>query len=273
MPGYDTALKLLLQSPASVVLSALNGAAIRSWLNVEVPKMQSARLDLLGQERGGGLVHIEIQSTNDSEMALRMAEYCLYVYRKFSRFPHQTVLYVGQDPMRMKEQLSGERVSFAYDLVDIRELDGDRLLSSEQAGDNVIAILAGWRDREEGVRRVLRAVAALPRQEREPALGHLLVLAGLRQLEETVEQEARKMPILNDIMDHKVLGREYKRGHEEGLREGVEHGRTVLRKQIEKRFGAIPERAEQRFAKLSAAELEQLSLRLLDAQGLEELLG
>jgi hypothetical protein len=58
------------------------------------------------------------------------------------------------------------------------------------------------------------------------------------------------------------------------LREGVEHGeRTVLRKLIEKRFGAIPERAEQRFAKLSAVELEQLSLRLLDAQSLDELLG
>ena len=36
--------------------------------------------------------------------------------------------------------------------------------------------------------------------------GNLLVLAGLRHLEESVEQEARKMPILNDILDNKVAG-------------------------------------------------------------------
>jgi hypothetical protein len=64
-----------------------------------------------------------------------------------------------------------------------------------------------------------------------------MILAGLRHLEETVEQEARKMPILNDILDHKVLGRQYKRGLKEGELKGE---LTVLRRQIEKRFGAMP---------------------------------
>src|SRR5205085_4845599 len=45
-------------------------------------------------------------------------------------------------------------------------------------------------------------------------------------------EEARKMPILNDILDHEVLGREYKRGLQQGEL-------TVLRRQIEKRFGSI----------------------------------
>jgi flagellar biosynthesis/type III secretory pathway protein FliH len=39
-----------------------------------------------------------------------------------------------------------------------------------------------------------------------------------------VEQEARKVPILNDILDNKVLGREYKRGHQDGVQEGIEQG-------------------------------------------------
>ena len=41
------------------------------------------------------------------------------------------------------------------------------------------------------------------------------------------------MPILIDILENQVLGREYKRGLQEGEL-------TVLRRLIEKRFGAIP---------------------------------
>jgi hypothetical protein len=73
------------------------------------------------------------------------------------------------------------------------------------------------------------------------------------------------MPIFIDILENQVLGRQYKRG----LREGE---LTVLRRLIEKRFGAIPGWAEERLASLSAAELEELSVRVLDAESIEDLL-
>jgi hypothetical protein len=107
----------------------------------------------------------------------------------------------------------------------------------------------------------LERIAGLVAAERETALGQLLILAGLRHFEETVEREARKMPILNDILDNKVLGREFKRGE-----------LTVLRRQIEKRFGTIPSWAEERLAGRSPADLEDLSVHVLDAQSLEDLL-
>ncbi len=77
------------------------------------------------------------------------------------------------------------------------------------------------------------------------------------------------MPILNDIMDHKVLGREFKRGLQEGRHEGE---RKILRRQLEKRFGVIPEWVDQRLSGLSEPEIEELGVRLLDAHSLEELL-
>ncbi len=81
------------------------------------------------------------------------------------------------------------------------------------------------------------------------------------------------MPILNDILDNKVLGREYKRGLQEGESKGELKGElTVLRRQIQKRFGPIPSWAEERLAGRSTAELEELSVRVLDAQNLEDLL-
>ena len=58
---------------------------------------------------------------------------------------------------------------------------------------------------------------------------------------------------------------EFKRGVQEGEL-------TVLRRQIEKRFGALPSWAEERLAGRTTTELEELSIRVLDAQNLEELL-
>lgn len=100
-------------------------------------------------------------------------------------------------------------------------------------------------------------------------MGQLLILAGLRHLEDTVEQEARKTPIHIDILENKVLGREYKRVLQEGEQEGE---LNVLRRRIEKRFGAIRGWAEDLLERRSVIELEDLSVRVLDAQSIEDLL-
>ena len=262
MQEYDVALKLLLRGSAKLTMRELTGTAVESWIDVELPKLvQNTRVDLLGETADKGLVHLELQSGHDPNMPLRMAEYCLGVFRLFERFPRQVLLYVGEAPLRMARELRGDDVWFRYRAIDIRELDGDRLLESEDVGDNVIAILARLRDHKDAVRRIVERIAGLMPAERETALGQLLILAGLRHSEETVEREARKMPILNDILDNKVLGREFKRGE-----------LTVLRRLIEKRFGAIPTWAEERLTGRSAADLEELSVRALDAQSIEDLL-
>jgi predicted transposase YdaD len=231
--------------------------------------MQNPRMDLLGEFTDGGLLHLELQSGNDSEMPLRMAEYALGVYRRFNRFPRQIVLYVGEPVLRMQPGLTGARFSFSYELRDLRDLDGDGLLSSPEVGDNVLAVLARLRDRKSAVTEIVRRIAELDPVKRDAALGQLIVLAGLRGLEETVEEEIRKMPILNDIMDHKVLGREYKRGWAEGIQDGE---LRILRRLLEKRFGPIPAWVEERLDGRSVEDLEALSIRLLEAQNLEELL-
>lgn len=77
--------------------------------------------------------------------------------------------------------------------------------------------------------------------------------------------EYGKCQFSNDIMDHKVLGREYKRGaREEAL--------TILRRLLEKQFGTIGAWAEERLNSFPIAELETLSLRVLDAKSMEALL-
>ena len=269
MQEYDVTLKLLLQGSASLTLRALTGTAVAKWLDVELPKVQNLRLDLLGETVDGGLVHVELQSSNDPAMPLRMAEYCLGVFRLFGRFPRQVVLYVGEPELRMESGLTGPDVLFQYRLIDIRTLDGDRLLESEEVGDNVIAILARLRDHKEAVHRIVQRIAGLAMAERETALAQLVILAGLRHLSGTVEQERRNMPIDVDIREHEVLGPMFREERQEGRQEGE---LTILRRLIEKRFDGLPSWAAEKLESLSVSELEDLSVRVLDAKSVEELL-
>jgi len=276
MQEYDITLKLLLKGSATLTVRELTGTAVVEWLDVELPKVQKAqslRLDLLGRTVDGQLVHMELQSGNDLAMPFRMMEYCLGVQRLCGQFPRQILLYVGEAPMRMRSELRGPGLSFEYNLIDIRTLNGDRLLESEQVGDNVIAILARLRDDKETVHRIVERIAGLTTTERETALAQLMILAGLRHLAGAVEEEARKMPIDLDIRDHAVLGPMFIKAEEKGRQEGLQAGElTVLRRLLEKRFGALPGWAREKLAAMPASELEDLSERVLDATSLEGLL-
>src|SRR5262249_47279845 len=69
------ALNLLLQGSARLTMRELTGTAIVKWLDVELPKVQNRRMDLLGETADGSLFHMELQSTNEAAIPLRMAEY------------------------------------------------------------------------------------------------------------------------------------------------------------------------------------------------------
>lgn len=265
MHEYDTALKSFLRNGRES-LSALTSIPVLRWHNVELPEVRSLRVDLLGEAGDGHLIHIELQSTHDGSMALRMMEYSAAVFRQFGRFPEQVVLYVGRAPLRMTGRLAGPNFSFECRMVDIRELDGERLLASERIEDNIISVLTRVSDQREAVRCILGRIASGDPGDRGPAFAGFMIIAGLRQLEEVIEQETSRMPLLDDIMDHKVLGREFKRGLHDGEL-------TLLTRQAEKRFGPIPAAVRERLTEMSIPELESAALRLLDAKSVEELFG
>ncbi|HEY7390360.1 MAG TPA: DUF4351 domain-containing protein [Bryobacteraceae bacterium] len=267
MHDYDIAFKLVLQS-VDLAMRELAGATVTRWLSVELPEVRNTRVDLLGETETGELLHIELQSSNDPRLPLRMAEYCLGVLRLFGRFPRQVLVYVGQASLKMEAELKGPALRYSYRLVDIRELDGERLLESPSVGDNIVAILARLRDPRAAVRRVVDRIARLSHAEREEALARLAILVGLRKLGEVLEEEVARMPITEDIMEHDLFGPRLRKARAEGLQEGE---LTLLRRQIEKRFGPIPPGMQERLSALSPSQLEDLGERLLDAASLEQL--
>ncbi len=264
MHEYDVAIKLTFQQ-VDCLVRELTGTTVKRWLNIELPEVRNTRVDLLGETPAGDLVHIELQSTNDTDMAQRMDEYYLRVFRQLKKFPHQVLLYIGEEPLRMPAELKAPAMSFSYRLIDIRELDGGRLLESPHIGDNIIAILARLSDPQAAVHRVLKRIGSLAPGERQTALKRLGILAGLRKpLYELIKQEVKRMPITLDFREHPAVVEEYQRGVQQGEL-------SMIRRLLQTRFGALPEWADERLKTLTAAELEDLGVRVLNAESIEAL--
>ncbi len=170
MHEYDIALKSALRCLTGNVLRELTGCEVTRWENVELVDVQSRRADMLGETSDGGLLHIEMQSSNEAGMAARMLEYAAAINRQFGKIPQQLVLYVGRGKLRMKTELPGHGWSFRCRIVDIRELDGDRLIAGGQVEDNVIAVLANLRDERAAIRKILTRIARCGPLRRESAL-------------------------------------------------------------------------------------------------------
>ncbi len=296
MQQFDITLKSLVKDSTGIFLQLLTGSRIRSWLNVELPQVRNRRVDQLGETDLGDLVHIELQSANDSQMALRMARYFLTIYEQRGRAPRQIVLYVGQPALSMPDFLALPDFNYRYQIIDVRTLDGDLLLASLNINDNILSILAQLRDSRSAVRQIVSRIATLEEAERQVALTQLMILAGLRSLEQAVTEEVHTMPATINLLENKILGpmilKELEKGMEKGIQEGrekgIQEGRekgiqegmqqgmqqgrvSVLCRQLEKRFGTLPQTTHDRLAKLSSDELDELSLKVLDAQNIDEL--
>lgn len=155
MHEYDTAFKLTLQH-VDLALRELLGTGVARWHNVEFPDVRSPRADLLSETETGELIHIELQSSNDPKMAVRMLEYCVHVLKLFNRYPTQVVLYVGDPPAKLDTALHGPRLDYSYRLVDVRDLNGEQLLNSQRVDDNIVALLTRVSDQRRAVQLVLQ---------------------------------------------------------------------------------------------------------------------
>ena len=90
---FDGTLKDVFQQDRPTLLNRLTGGvAVKEFLNVELPKVQQRRVDLVLSLEDGKILHIEFQSENDRFMPYRMVEYWSLIKRTFKRPLRQVVL-------------------------------------------------------------------------------------------------------------------------------------------------------------------------------------
>ena len=286
---YDATMKSILYSIASSLTPKLTGGARPvKLLNVVFASVRSRIPDLVALLDDGRIFHLEVESGNDPLMPWRMLQYWLLLRERFPLLEIvQHVLYIGSPACSMTPRIEEKNISFSYQLTDIRDIDGEVLLSSESPADRVLAVLAKMRNERVTIRRILASWAELPRREREDLAQKLVILSGLRRLNDIVTEEVQNMPIIIDPMENTTIRRWIEQGVEkgiqqgmaqgmhQGMQQGIEQGKdlgraSLLGKQLSRRFGYLPPGEEQRLKTARSDQLERWALRLIDASTLDE---
>jgi predicted transposase YdaD len=179
-------------------------------------------------------------------------------------------------------------------VVDLRTLNGEQFLESGAIADQILSVLMHVKSLRAAIRRILATIATLDGRAREEALGQLMVICGLRGIERDVEEEIKKVPVLNSLLDHKVLGREFKKGREQGIEEGLEQGleqglekglekgleqgrkegeAKLLRRQLQRRFKKLPKWVVDKLATATPSQIEEWGVRLIEEKSLSAIFG
>jgi predicted transposase/invertase (TIGR01784 family) len=284
---FDTTLKDLFLAKPHSLIEQLTGGQIETWLMSEQPSVKLRRIDLVARLTDGRILHVELQVDDDPSMPWRMLEYYAPLRLTYEQEPWQIVLYVGTGRPQRMVQLREKRLRFSYDVVDIRHLNAEPLLESDQLSDNLLAILCNVKDVRAVSRRILQKLRALPMKQAKDAALKLTILSKLRRADKIVIQEVEKVititredlmewPMISEVLrsgEQEAEARGEKKGERKGERKGQrKEALKLLSKQLTQRFGALPDWAEIKLAEATLPTLERWSLQLLTAKSLKEAL-
>jgi len=261
--------------------------------NVELALVESRIADLFFRTGKRRLLHIEIQTWNARNMAVRSGVYALLAAEKFDvDYVDQVVLYAGRGKMKMRDRLDIGAVKVRFRLINVDEISAAELLRSENPVDWVIAMLG--RNGTKMLKTILRRILALPMERRGRLLAQLMALSGLRGLSERLKMEFKAAGVEIDIESNVLLreirdagyekglaegeARGEKRGERRGEKRGHERGRAegqaqLLHSLLEAKFGKVPAWADERLAKASLADMQRWGAKILTARSIESALN
>jgi hypothetical protein len=164
------------------------------------------------------IVHIEIQNDNHPIMELRMLRYLtdiLFEYQGYEVSQH--LIYIGQKNCIMREKIEQNRLSYSYDIIDVREISCEELLYHEHPSAVALSILCDFegKDKQMVVNTILKRIRELTKDndvEYQNYLEKVTVLSTNRDLENNVKKGAtmlavdmEKIPFYQDGIKKGVL--------------------------------------------------------------------
>ncbi|WP_052566812.1 hypothetical protein [Candidatus Magnetobacterium casense] len=222
---YDIVLKDIVKDAPRRFLKLLTGYDTGKFIDIQFPDIQIREVDILIELPDSNIAHIEMQSSNDSDMLGRMYLYSGFIYNQYKKLPLQIVLYIGNKPLNMKSSMKFKRIKYSYELIDARTLDGNQLIDSDDPDDIILAILCRFDDADVMIKRILAKLYRLQPRKRENYIRKFLYLAGLRNLAAKVKQEVLNMPITIDLDEYEFFKDIFTKGELKGRQEGELKGR------------------------------------------------
>jgi predicted transposase YdaD len=277
---YDVRLKAIFQEAMPGLLRLLGLPAAVEYLTVEFPTRNKSLPDLVVRLVDGSILHIELQSKNDSQIVFRCLEYWLAIARQWpgARI-HQVMIYLGNDPLTMQSSLDREELWYRFTTLNLQDIPASVFLDSGSDGEKTLAILCQTDDPVRTISQILGAWKHLPPKDLRERLESLTVLSQLKKRDTIVKEVVATMPIEIDITENAfykdALARGEAKGRALGEARGVALGEArgeargqakgeakLLSRILERRFGQLPEPIRYRIASADIDTLDHWADRL-----------
>ena len=242
---YDNLFKEVLAEVIRHLLHVTHNITITTLQQVpgNFPSVELREVDFLAKvtftDGSQEMLHVEVQSTNDASMPLRMVEYFAKIYKAHRLPVNQLVLYIGREKLYMKDAINVQghfsHTKHQYLLVDIAHMPPERFLAVSQPEINVLAVLAHLPDdttASETIRSILQRLAStLPDRQLHDFLEKLDILCRLRKLEPLLKTEVKKMGLKFDPRGTLLYDMGMEEGKKEGIKEGIKKGKKEGKKE------------------------------------------
>jgi predicted transposase YdaD len=223
---FDLILKEIFSKAVGIIFWLATGQKIDGKAKVlptEIRFVKSFYPDIL-LEIGGKIIHIEIQVQQDKTLPERMLDYFYTIRKKYGKTPTQIVLFVGKgnpppSKFEIKDEFQMQNLSFNFVVLDMKKIDPDEFIKSDNPEEVIVGILAGkFKDKPKIIKKVKERIVEIVKNEEEIAkyIDSISFLAGLFD----IEIKVKPMPIEVDIRKTFL----YKWGREEGIKEGIKEG-------------------------------------------------
>ena len=184
-------------------------------------------------------IHVEIQATNDRNMAIRMLQYFAFVIMKFRITPRQFVIYVGKNKMNMKSCLKvAGIIDFRYTIIDLSTLKAKLFLDCQETKVKLLSILCSDGLERNNLISLLKSLNTITDEYNQSELIKMLMtLSNLRKnaiikINEIIEVENMPVHINAHDTDLYRMGKVdgVLEGKAEGKAEGIEEGKAKGKK-------------------------------------------
>ena len=257
MPSKDLISKQLLRQLAVDFSNQLFGLNIveAELLSSEQARVEERRADLVARVKNDQgksyILHVELQNDNHKHMPLRMLRYYTDLALEHEDEEiNQHLLYIGKAPLTMPDHVQAPEWRYWYNVLDIRQLDSEDFLRSENPDALVLAILCdmGKREPDAVVAHIVSELRRLHGSKLDSLSDSLLKLETLaenRNLQNLVKEKYKMIVNIERLASYQ---------------EGLEKGQQELLLKLLDKF--LPEQV----AEFSGVPLEKIKAMQEDAK-------
>ncbi len=198
------------------------------FIDKELDRIEKREADVVIKCKIEGLdsiLHLEIQTNNDASMPKRMLRYFVDISTLYPNIPiYQYLIYIGKNRLNMQEAIIEKNINYRYNLIDMHQIDCQKLIELNTPEALVLSILCDFGDKDELdlLIYIIKRLKELTNNDLYRFGKYMLMIETLsssRDLESKVK-EAEEM--LRTVELEKLPS--YEIGYEKGIERGIEKG-------------------------------------------------